>query len=58
MSEMYTCKEVAERYKVKTLTVWGWIRQGKMSAIKLGRDYRISSDDIQKFEARHHTQPQ
>ena len=58
MSEMYTCKEGAERYKVKTLTVWGWIRQGKMSAIKLGRDYRISLEDIQKFEAKHHTQPQ
>lgn len=41
MSKMYTCDEVAERYKVKIITVWDWIRQRKLNAIKLGREYRI-----------------
>lgn len=50
MSEMFTCEEVANRYRVKVLTVWEWIRKGKMSAIKLGRDYRISEEDLKKFE--------
>lgn len=41
MAKMYTCDEVAERYKVKVITVWDWIRQRKLNAIKLGREYRI-----------------
>lgn len=50
MSKMYTCDEVAERYKVKVITVWGWIRQRKLNAIKLGREYRVLEDDLIKFE--------
>lgn len=50
MSKMYTCDEVAERYKVKTITVWDWIRKKKLVAIKLGREYRISEDDLIQFE--------
>ena len=47
---MYTCDEVAERYKVRVITVWDWIRQRKLNAIKLGREYRISEDDLIQFE--------
>ena len=47
---MYTCDEVAERYKVKEIKVWDWIRQRKLNAIKLGREYRVSEDDLIKFE--------
>ena len=50
MARLFTCNEVAERYRVKVITVWDWIRSGKLSAVKLGRDYRISEDDLQKFE--------
>ena len=50
MSKMYTCEEGAERYKVKVITVWDWIRQKKLNAIKLGREYRISEDDLTRFE--------
>ena len=51
MSELHTCKEVAKRYGVKVITVWDWIRKKKLSAIKLGRDYRISDSDLAEFEA-------
>lgn len=47
---MYTCDEVAERYKVKVITVWEWIRQRKLNAIKLGREYRVSEEDLIRFE--------
>ena len=50
MSQMFTCEEVAERYKVKVITVWEWIRQKKLGAIKLGREYRVSEDDLKAFE--------
>lgn len=47
---MYTCEEVAERYSVKVITVWDWIRKKKLNAIKLGREYRVSEDDLIQFE--------
>ena len=50
LAQMFTCEEVAERYKVKVITVWEWIRQKKLSAIKLGREYRISEEDLNAFE--------
>lgn len=51
MSEMYTCRQVAERYGAKELTVWDWIRKKKLPAIRLGRDYRITEKDIEAFES-------
>ena len=50
MSKMYTCEEGAERYSVKVITVWDWIRKKKLNAIKLGREYRVSEDDLIQFE--------
>lgn len=46
----YTCKEVAERYRVSIVTVWDWIRKKKLPAIAIGRDYRITPEDLQEFE--------
>lgn len=54
---MYTCDEVAERYKVKVITVWEWIRQQKLGAIKIGKEYRISEDDLIAFENARKTIP-
>lgn len=50
MSTMYTCDQVAARYGVKKITVWEWIRNKKLPAIKLGRDYRIRENDLEAFE--------
>lgn len=49
MAELHTCAEVADRYGVKIITVWSWIRKKKLHAIKLGRDYRISDADLKEF---------
>lgn len=58
MPKMYTCEEIAERYGVKTTTIWDWIRKKKLPAIKLGKEYRISEDDIRAFEDSRRTIPQ
>ena len=50
MENLYTCAEIATRYGIKLGTVWGWIRQKKLSAIKTGKQYRISLEDLKKFE--------
>ena len=50
MGELYTCKDVAERYGVQIITVWEWIRKKKLGAIKIGQEYRVSAEDIKAFE--------
>lgn len=50
MDKFYTCKEVAERYKVEVITVQEWIRQKKLSAIRIGNRYRIKESDLLEFE--------
>ena len=50
MDKLYTCAEVAERYGVKNLTVWDWIRKKRLPAIKIGKEYRIRTEDIRAFE--------
>ena len=50
MERLYTCEEVAEMYRVKIYTVWDWIRKGRLSAVKIGRVYRIKKEALDKFE--------
>lgn len=55
MSKMYTCEQVADRYGVKVITVWDWIRKKKLNAIKLGREYRVTEEDLIQFEGERKT---
>lgn len=50
MAKLYNCEEVAERYNVQVITVWDWIRKKKLPAMKIGKCYRISEEDLKKFE--------
>ena len=50
MLKMYTCEEIAERYGVKIITVWEWIRLKKLPAIRIGKEYRIKEEDLKEFE--------
>ena len=52
MNKLYRCDEVAERYGVKVITVWDWIRKGYLSAIKMPKGYRISEEALSKYESR------
>lgn len=51
MEKYLTCEQVAERYGVKVITVWAWIREKKLRAIKTGKMYRVKPDDLAEFEA-------
>lgn len=52
MEKLLTCEQVAERYSVKVITVWEWIKSKKLPAIKIagGRHYRVRPDDLAAFE--------
>lgn len=47
--ELFTCSDVAKMFKVKEITVWDWIRKGKLPAYKIGKMYRISQEQIDAF---------
>lgn len=50
MEPLYTCKEIAERYGFKTSTVWEWIKSGKLKAVCVGKQYRITKEALAEFE--------
>ena len=50
MGKRFTCQEVADLYGVKRITVWQWIRLGKLSAVNTGKNYVITEEDLQVFE--------
>ena len=50
MSKRYLrVQDIVEQLGVNEETVRTWIRQKKLPAIKIGRDYFIDPDDFQKF---------
>ena len=55
MENRYTCQEVADLYHVKIGTVWAWIRNKKLSGIKVGKQYIIRQSDLEKFEKERQT---
>ena len=50
MERYLNCQDVADRYGVQLITVWDWIRKKKLPAIKLGKEYRIRPEDLERFE--------
>jgi excisionase family DNA binding protein len=42
----YTAHEVAERLKLTPATIHRYIRTGKLQATRIGRNYRISENDL------------
>jgi len=41
MEKYFSCEDIAEKYGVKKITVWSWIREKKLNAIQTGKMYRI-----------------
>lgn len=51
-----TAKEVANTLKLNILTIYEYIRTGKLKAIKFGRTYRIEEKNLDKFINEHEVQ--
>lgn len=49
--------DVAERLKVHEATVRGWIKDGQLRAIDIGKGWRIADSDLARFLHQHETRP-
>lgn len=50
MNEKFlAAKEISEKYKVSYITVFRWIKSGKLKAFKVGKQYRIKQEDLDHF---------
>ena len=55
MAKLYSCEDVANRYGVKVETVWAWIRDKRLLAVKIGKSYRVKENDLAAFEKENQT---
>ncbi|MBT9156284.1 MAG: hypothetical protein DDT37_01269 [Firmicutes bacterium] len=49
MENYYTPKEISAKLKLNTRTIYKWIREGRVRAVKLGDVWRISESEIQRL---------
>ena len=48
-SNLLTPEQVAGILQVHILTIYSYIRAGKLDAIRLGRSYRVTQRDLEQF---------
>ena len=46
MSKFYTCQQIAEMLNVNKELIWKHIRDGKLTVVKFGREYRVREEDL------------
>jgi excisionase family DNA binding protein len=51
-SEWHSPEQIAERLGLHVRTVRGYIRDGRLRAVKLGKQYRVSRADLDAFTGR------
>ncbi|MGC4771878.1 helix-turn-helix domain-containing protein [Micromonospora sp. DT44] len=50
--EMYSVEQVADRLGLHVRTVRGYIRSGRLRAVRIGKQYRIAASDLDALTAR------
>ncbi len=56
-NELLTPSEVAGILRIHTLTVYSYMKRGRLRAVHLGRTYRILSGDLNQFIESHRHAP-
>ena len=49
INEFYTAKELAEKLQVNVMTIYRYIKAGKLKAYKIGKEFRIEQTEFNKF---------
>jgi putative molybdopterin biosynthesis protein len=47
--EFYRAEELASALKVNIMTIYRYIKAGRLRAYKIGKEYRIDKTDFQAF---------
>lgn len=47
--EFYTAKELAEKLRVNIMTIYRYIKSGKLKAHKIGKEFRIDISEFNNF---------
>ena len=47
---MLSIKEVALELNLNPMTVFRYIQKGKINAVKVGRDWRIAPDELERIK--------
>ncbi len=53
MAKFFTVQEVAEFLKLNALTIYKYIKEGRLDAVEFGGHYRISQKSLDLFIADH-----
>jgi excisionase family DNA binding protein len=48
-SQFVTVAEVAQMLRVSNMTVYRLVQSGQLPAVRIGRSYRIRSDDVDRY---------
>lgn len=46
---LYTLKEVATMLRLSRATIYNYVRQGKLKAVKIGLSWKIKEADLKEF---------
>ena len=49
--KVYTLEEVADILKVTRRTLYSYVKEGKLQAVKMGKYWRVSEQSLQNFIA-------
>ncbi|MDA2920738.1 helix-turn-helix domain-containing protein [Desulfobacterota bacterium AH_259_B03_O07] len=47
--KLYNLDELSKILKVNKVTLRGYIEQGRLNAVKIGRSYRVTEEDLREF---------
>jgi excisionase family DNA binding protein len=47
--EFYTAKDLAQKLGMNVMTVYRYIKAGRLTAYKIGKEFRITYTDFEKF---------
>lgn len=49
----YTSEELASKLKVNVMTIYRYIKSGKIKAYKLGKEFRVEHSEFEAFLKKH-----
>ncbi|NIH81322.1 helix-turn-helix domain-containing protein [Amycolatopsis viridis] len=50
--KLYSVDQIAEMLGLHVRTVRGYVREGRLKAVRIGKQYRIARDDLEEFTGR------